>query len=140
MDWKKFLAPVLFNSALVFALFMSDLGDGNVHQYGTHQFAFALFLVIGGSIGMVGFEELKRGGHRKVKRNLLICLAVLFILFLFLAFTGFELHWKVREMDSVYLCLLIPFYILLVASFPIALYLNRNQNRSTSQQESANES
>ncbi|MGO9775968.1 MAG: hypothetical protein ACLQGT_08575 [Terracidiphilus sp.] len=140
MDWNKFLAPVLFNSALVFALFMSDVWDGKVHQYGTSQFAFAVFLIIGGSIGMVGFEELKRGGHRKVKRNLLICLTILLILALIRAFTNIRLHGRTQGMDFIELYIFIAFYVLTVASFPIALYLNRNQNKSTTQQASANES
>ncbi len=89
---------------------------------------------------MVGFEELKRGGHRKVKRNLLICLTILLILALIRAFTNIRLHGRTQGMDFIELYIFIAFYVLTVASFPIALYLNRNQNKSTTQQASANES
>ncbi|MGA2277696.1 MAG: hypothetical protein ABSG00_08830 [Terracidiphilus sp.] len=133
MDWKKLLSPVLFNSALVFSLFISDVWDGQLHQYGTHQFAFAVFLVIGGSIGIVGIEELKSGGHRKSKRYLLICTTILFIIFLIHVFISTRLRRNTLGMNSVDSCLLIAFYVLMAASFPIALYLNRNQNKSTSQ-------
>jgi uncharacterized membrane protein len=85
------------------------------------------------SMGMVGSDELKRGGHRKVRRNLLVCLTLLLISLLILSYTSVHLHWKIitgKDFSDVYW--FIPLYVLTVATFPIALYLNRCQNKSNS--------
>jgi drug/metabolite transporter (DMT)-like permease len=140
MDWRQFLAPVLGSSAIVFVLFMSDFLSGKTPPFGTHPFIICLILIIGMSMGTAGFDELKRGGHRKVRRNLLVYLIVLLISFLILAFTQIHTHWKILGIDSTDVYWLIPFWLIIVAPFPVALYLNWKQKKSTSEPTSANAS
>jgi hypothetical protein len=135
MDLGQFLPAVLFSSVIVFTLFMSDILSGRTPPFGTHTFIISLILVAGMSMGMVGSDELKRGGHRKVRRNLLVCLTVLFKFPLILAFTQVHMHWRIVAKDLAnvhWLYWFIPFYVLVVAPFPVALYLNRKQKKSTS--------
>ena len=138
MDWRQFLAPVLGSSAIVFVLFMSDILSGKTPPFGTHSFIFCLILVVGMSMGTVGFDELKRGGHRKTRRNLNVYLIVLLIFPLILAFTQIHMHWKIKGIDFTDVYWFIPFWVLLVAPFPVALYLNWRQKKSTSQPAGAN--
>ena len=141
MDLGQFLPAVLFSSAFVFILFMSDFLSGQAQPFGPHPFILSLMLVVGMSMGTVGLDELKRGGHRKVRRNLLVCLAVLFIFLLILAFTQVHMHWRIIAKDLAnvhWLYWFIPFYVLVVAPFPVALYLNRKQKKSNSQPAGAN--
>jgi hypothetical protein len=141
MDLTNILLSVLASSAFVFVLFMSDILSGKTPPFGTHPFIFCLILVVGMSLAMLGFDELKRGGHRKIRRNLLICLTLLVISLLILSYISIRLHWKMitgKDFTDVYW--FIPIYVLAMASFPIALYLNRKQKKSTSPQESTNES
>jgi len=133
MDWKKFLEPLLFSSALVFVLFLSDVWEGKAPQFGPHPFLFNVILVIGSTIVLAGFEELKQGGHIKAKRNLLVCLTVSMIIPLILFFVFKHTHEKMNVGGISHLYWLLPFYVLLVAVLPVALYLNRNQAKNTSQ-------
>jgi hypothetical protein len=94
--------------------------------FGTHRFIFYFVLVVGMSMGMVGFDELNRGGHLIARRNLFICLIILFFLPLI------HMHWRMTGWNFTDIYLFIPSYALIVASFPIALYLNRRQNKSDS--------
>jgi hypothetical protein len=134
MDLTNILLSVLASSAFVFVMFMSDILSGKTPPFGTHPFIFCLILVVGISMGMVGSDELKRGGHRKVLRNLLGCNTLLLISLLILSYTSIHMHWKIitgKDFSDAYW--FIPLYVLIVATFPIALYLNRNQKKSTSQ-------
>ena len=133
MDWRQFLAPILYSSAYVFVLSMVDFSSGKTQPFGTHPFITYLILVVGMSIGIVGFDELKRGGHRKVRRNLLVCLTILTIFLIILALTRIHMHWKITGMDFADVYWFIPIYVLTVATFPIALYLNRKQKEISSQ-------
>jgi hypothetical protein len=132
MDWRQFLAPTLISSVYVIVLFMTDISSGRTPPFGAHPFITFLILVVGMSMGMVGFEELKRGGHRKVRRNLLLCLTLLLIGPIVLSYISIRLHWRIitgKDFTDVYW--FIPFYVLVVFSFPLALYLNRKQRKST---------
>jgi hypothetical protein len=112
---------------------MSDVSSGRTPPFGTHPFITYLILVIGMSMGTVGLDELKRGGHRKLRRNMLLCLTLLLIGLIILSYISIRLHWKIitgKDFADVYW--FIPFYMLVVSTFPIALYLNRRQRKSSS--------
>jgi hypothetical protein len=95
-------------------------------------------------MGIVGFKELDRGGFRKVRLNLgvffiaLISIPLIIVPLMSL-FTRYRLHWQIAGLDPLYICFFIIFPALWVTIFPLALYLNQKQNKSTPQQESANE-
>jgi hypothetical protein len=85
------------------------------------------------TMGMVGSDELKRGGHRKARRNLLLCLILLLICLFTLSYASIHLHWGIiTGKGSADVYWFIPIYVLVVAPFPVALYLNRKQNKSNS--------
>jgi cell division protein FtsW (lipid II flippase) len=110
---------------------MLDPWIGKAEQYGTHRFILDVILIIALSIGWVGFVELKRGGHRKILLVLKVSLIILLFITFFLIFAHNRLHWKMTWLNFEDVYLFIPFYALLVAIFPLALYLNRNQKKST---------
>jgi hypothetical protein len=133
MDLGQLLGAVLFSSVIVFTLFMSDILSGKTPPFGTHNFIFCLILVAGMSLGTVGLDELKRGGHRKVRRNLLVCLILLLICLFILSYTSIHLHWGIiTGKDSADVYWFIPIYVLVVAPFLVTLYLNRKQKKSNS--------
>jgi uncharacterized membrane protein AbrB (regulator of aidB expression) len=134
MDLTNILLTVLLNSAFVCVLFMMDFLNGKTPPFGTHPFIFCLILVVGMSMAKLGFDELKRSGHRKVLFYLLVCLTILSIIPFILAYTSIYSHWNIitgKDFADIYW--FIPSYVLAVALFPIALYLNRNKKKSTSQ-------
>ena len=133
MDWRKFLEPLLFCSAFAFVMFMSDVWDGKTHQFGTHYFIVISILVISSSMGLVGLEELKQGGHKKARRELLVCLTVLLIIPLIVLSILKHTHGKMSVESSSDIYWFLPLYVLFIAVLPIALYLNRNQTRKTLQ-------
>jgi phosphatidylserine synthase len=133
MGWKNFLPSLLFSSVLVISLFVVSVWDDTTPSFGPHPLVVNVIMIIMSTIGLVGFEELKRGGHRKIRRNLLVCLAILLILPLILAFTRIHMHWKITGMDFSDYYLFVPFNVLLVGTFPLALYLNRNQKKSSAE-------
>ena len=69
MDLGQIVGAVFSSSVFVFTMFMVDYLRGKSQYFGTHPFIINLILVICMSMGMIGFDELKRGGHRKVRRN-----------------------------------------------------------------------
>lgn len=134
MDLSRIIWAVFFSSVFVFTIFMMDFLRGKTQYLGTHPFIINLILIVGMSVAILGFDELKRGGHRKVRRNLLLCLTLLLVSPIILSYTSIRLHWKIitgKDFADIYW--FIPFFVLTVASFPIALYLNRKQKNSNSQ-------
>jgi hypothetical protein len=88
-------------------------------------------------LGSVGMVNLDRGGHRKVKRWLNLCLTVLFLIICIPGFTPNRLVRNVSGWNIPGAYSFIPLFVLLVAIFPLSLYLNRKQKKSTSQTTSA---
>jgi membrane-associated HD superfamily phosphohydrolase len=110
---------------------MVDYLRGTAQYFGTHPFIINLILVIGMSVTLLGFDELKRSGHKKVRRNLLICLTLLLISLFILSYASIRLHWKITGKDFADIYWFIPFCLLAMSSFPLALYLNHRQQKST---------
>jgi hypothetical protein len=133
MDWRQFLKPILYISVLFFALFLLDFWRGKNQPLGLHEFISYVIMVIVLSIGWVGFDELKRGGHRKALRALKVCLIILFVIPAILLIARHRMHWNIAGWNFHDFYLFIPIYTLFAATFPFALYLNRHQKDSTSQ-------
>jgi hypothetical protein len=132
MNWRRFIGPVLFSSAVIFASVISDDWSGNAYPYDTNRFIVDVILVISLSSGLVGFEELKRCGHLKVCRNLLVCVAAMWILSCIPIFARNRLHWNMIGWNFPDAYLFLPPYVLILATVPIALLFNRRQSRSGS--------
>jgi len=136
MIWKNFLIAVLVLSAggIVFCLF--NLWIGTLKTVSTYDLLLGEIQIIAGSMGFVGSDELARCGHRKVRSILLRCLMISLVVLLVVI--GIELLFKTWWSSLLFLSAS-PFWVVLVAPFPVALYLNRNQNKSASQPAGANE-
>jgi hypothetical protein len=126
--------------SMFFILFVWDFLNGKVQHFDAQDYIKFAVLGVALCAGSVGIKELDRGGYRKVKRNLAIFVIVLLIVPLLLLFTHNPLHWQIAGSDFAYLYLFIPFIVLWVAILSVALYLNRKQNKSTSQPTGANAS
>ncbi|MGA2851939.1 MAG: hypothetical protein ABSE46_23295 [Terracidiphilus sp.] len=131
MNWKRFIAPVFYSSTIVSVLVLLDHWNRTAHTYDTHHFIVYAILVISLSCGLVGMEELKRGGHMKLRRNLLVCLAAMWVLSCLPIFARNRLHWNLIGSNFPVAYFFIPPYVLLVATLPIAILLNRRESRSS---------
>jgi len=89
-------------------------------------------------MGFLGSGELRRGKHQGAHLILGDCLMALPIV-LFVIVCAVQ-SWKKDVIVFAGPYVLYAFFALFAAQLPIALYLNRNRNKSTSQQESANAS
>jgi hypothetical protein len=131
MNRKKVLTDLLFYLALWF------IGPILVDFAREHWHINSMTIILDAmgaiaiSFGIVGLHELDRGGHRRVKRILSKCvfgwLAACFVLVCIM------LIFKDHALEPVLEYLIYPFLALIAASFPLALYLNRDQNKSKAQ-------
>jgi hypothetical protein len=128
MIWKKFQSNILefILLALVsYAIFMSRYGSQGFINRGVEIFTLAS--------GLEGWGELKRRGYRRVKRN--------FLLFIIILFTSNLILLLTQTVRDIYLQ--IGFYscfAVFAAMFPVAYYLSRNHTKSTQKPASANAS
>jgi len=136
MIWKRPLLMVVICSTLFFAL--STLIRGKASSFSSQNHTLDASESIAFSFFFVGNEELRRGGHRRVLRVLGGCLIIWFAINLILF--GIAALCNTTMLDLVTRYTLYPLWLTFAAPFPFALYLNRNKNKSTPQQTSANES
>jgi hypothetical protein len=115
-------------------LFGWDYLNGKVPHFDAQNYIGLLIIFVASSMGTVGFKELDRGGYRKVKRNLGVFFIALLVLPLILILISRDLlHWQIVGLDITYQYFVIPFFVLWAAIFPLALYLNRKQAKTTPQ-------
>jgi hypothetical protein len=138
MIWKKFLTAAPAISVLMLVFYVFNLWIGIVRHLSVHDFVMAGVLVVAGSMGIAGSDELVRCGHKKARRILWICLISWMIIPLILL--GIQDLFKTILWEGALKVWFYLFLALITVDFPLALYLNRNQKKSTSQQASANES
>jgi hypothetical protein len=128
MNWKRLLTHLFVLTVALFA-FLSLTHQERVGViYGSFdriQDAAGAFAI---ALGIVGGDELKRSGHRKVTPVLLGCGFAWFLVCSFLIYISKRpLRWSIVE------ALFIGMMLLIASQLPLALYLNRRQNKSTSQ-------
>jgi hypothetical protein len=125
MNWKNWVLVVLLNTVIVFGAHIWLFGM----RFSSHDWFVNAGAVIAISLAWFGNKELIWGGHRQAKHTLAVCIVILL----------FPLVTKaVRGNDALFLLYAVMAFA--AVSFPLALYLNRNQPNSTSQQASANAS
>jgi hypothetical protein len=129
MIWRNFLTAVLVLSAMGIAFCLFNLWIGFFKSVSTSDLAIGAFQIIACSMGFAGSDELTRRGHDKIRRSLfkysIVSLAISMIA-LAVAFLS-KIKWSFLITYSF-----MPFWVLLIASFPLALYLNRSQKDSNS--------
>jgi len=145
MNWKKMLSDFLFKAGMFFFIFF--LGDwvSSHWHFSSQVFAMDALGSVAVGLGLVGLDELDRGGHRWVRRifrNFFIFLFAIFLILLGIALLckaiGISLIPITAVLDRDFEYSFYPFIALIAAPFPLALYLNWNQTKSTSQPTSAN--
>jgi polyferredoxin len=96
-------------------------------------------------LGSIGFDRLKRGGHQRARRilrnsiivTLLASATSLILLIALILFDGPSLY-KMIVLGWVSEYSLYLLWLIWAASYPLALYLNRKQNKPTPQPTIAN--
>lgn len=130
MYWKRMLLIVLVISAAMFALLMAFHWNSPDWHLRFQAFVEDAAMAIALALGMVGNQELDRGGHRRTRRItrnfLIIWIGMSLLLF------GLTRLYKTTEFDLALKCLMYLLWLLFAAIFPLALYLNRKQSRSSS--------
>ncbi|MGA7833024.1 MAG: hypothetical protein WCA21_18875 [Terracidiphilus sp.] len=132
MNRDKFLTFFVVASLIGMVLLLIFQSSHNFHDFIRQTLELTALC-----LGYVGLEELGRSGHKKLYRILRSCLFLLFVAMLTLI--GLLAHYKITACDFVIDDSLYLFLVLFTTLFPLSLYLNRNRNKSTSQQTSANE-
>ena len=128
--WKNFLISVLVLSAMGIAFCLFNLWVGLLKSISIHDFTVVAFQIVACSMGFAGYDELARRGHRQVRRIFFRCLMIALVVPLIVL--GIEFLRK-TWWNNLFFLSASPFWVLLVAPFPVALYLNRRQKKSTSQ-------
>jgi hypothetical protein len=148
MVWRRLLKMLVGGIAFCYSLEIVEfLLRMNKKFIGLHDFFAMTTTILVVSVGIVGLDELSRGGHRKVRRVLkigLICsFAFPFILILALVAKN-SVSGVAPLPESVVITLLensyVPFAVLSLATLPLALYLNRSKKQNGSQTDTANAS
>jgi peptidoglycan/LPS O-acetylase OafA/YrhL len=133
MNWKKPSSDFLIYAGVQLAVltlsFWKSFPHFRLYDFRSPEFTECALGAIAGSLGAVGCGILNREGARKVRRIVLFCFMGLVLILCTLVARGGQTNgW---------------FYALLVslaAPFPLALYLCRKQDHSTSQSKTDNAS
>jgi cation transport ATPase len=134
MIWKQLLKPFLFFLVLSVVLFALDCWAGKNQELGSHEFMLWAVTVIVLSMGWVGHDELKRAGYRKILGVVNSLMFVLGNSAVILSLIHKHPRWKMTwwGFEDAYLFILL--FVLIAALFPLSLYLNRKEAKSTLQQ------
>jgi drug/metabolite transporter (DMT)-like permease len=133
MNWKTWFSAVFDCSILLLVLLGWDYLNGKVPHFSGQDYIKLAILGVALSVGSVGLKELVRGGHRKVRRKLLVFIVTLLVIPFTLLIIRNRLHWKMIEWNFSDVYLFLPFYALFAAIFPLSLYLNRNLQTTPAQ-------
>jgi len=130
MNWKKLESRLLIHSAKCFAalMFLSFVRPRHIDR---QELVWYALLAVSLASGIVGFEELKRGEHRRTSR-LLIGSFFLWPAVISIPLGLMKLS-KTTQFDFAIPYLLYSIYPLIACAFPIAFCLNRNERRPDSQ-------
>jgi hypothetical protein len=129
------LSDFLIYAGMLFACFLLIEWNRRVSQFGSNDLIENALGAIAVALGIAGYQDLDRCGHLKVRRILRNCLFAWFGVYLVLF--AIILISKTTVFDFAFAYSLYPLVLLIVAPFPLALYMNRNQPKSTSQPTSA---
>jgi hypothetical protein len=125
----------MLSTVLLYSVFLFALSSLLHHQrrwgspYNSHDYVLDAVSAIALSFGFVGGHELDRHGHQQVRTNLVLYILLSFgLLSVLIIGGGYSEKW------------IYAVFALFALPFPVALYLNWNQTKSTSQPTSANAS
>jgi len=125
MNRRKMLVDFLGLAAGIFVIFTFFDWLRMKSNFNSHAFIEDALFSITAALGWVGSEELDRGGHRNIRRILRKCLIIWLVIWIILIIPS--IFFKI---DFVFYYSMYLFWLLLVAPFPVALYLNHKQKKS----------
>lgn len=131
MYWKRMLLIALVISVAIFALFIAFHWNNPDWHFRSKTFIEDAAIAIALALGMAGNQELDRGEHRRVRRITRNILIVWFSISLLLF--GITRLYKTTVFDFVLDYLMYVLWLLFAAIFPLALYLNRKQKKSSTE-------
>jgi hypothetical protein len=127
MNWKKVLSDLAFWMAVMFVNSMLVYWPSRASHFNSEFFINDALSATALAFGIVGFGELRRGGHQRIG-----WIGRIFTFIWMVVTVGMIAPPKTTAFDYVAdgsICLaFLPF----AAIFPIALYLNRNHKNSGS--------
>jgi len=131
MNWKRlssdFLLILGMQIAVVMLIFWKSFPNFRFHDFTSHEFTKYVVGAVAVSIGWVGRGILNRGRNRTVSRITPVGMVLSIVLLcMSIDLGGRATAW------------FYPLLALLAFPFPLALYLNRKQSKSTPQPTSAN--
>ena len=136
MNRRKLLGDLLFYLALWFVgPLLFELADKSCKLDSKLVINDALS-AIAIAFAIVGLRELDRGGHRKARRFIGNCVGIWIGVDLVLL--GLLLLSRTSIVFDVFVYSSYPFLAFIASTFPLALYLNRNENKSGSHSLNAN--
>jgi uncharacterized membrane protein YsdA (DUF1294 family) len=135
MNWRRLLSDFIIYAAMLFAGFLLIEWNRRASNSGSYDFIENALGAIAVALGIAGYQDLDRCGHLKTRRVLRNCLLAWFGVYVVL-FAIIQLS-KTTVFDFAIAYSLYPLLLLIVAPFALALYMNRNQPKSTPQPTSA---
>jgi hypothetical protein len=127
MNWKKLLLHFFGYAATIFGMFSLGLWSSRELRFNVSYWICDAITALAIAAGVIGAQELNRGGHWKGRRLYWSAYYVV----LGISFSG-ALYTKAPLGSALVICCILISAISLIP-LPLALYLNRKQNKSTSQ-------
>jgi hypothetical protein len=131
MNWKRLLSDFIIYVAMLFACFLLIEWNNRTSHFISNEFIENALASIAVALGIAGYQALDRSGHLKVRRILRNCFVAWFGVYLILF--AIEALTKTTIFDFPIAYSLYPLLLLILAPFPLALYLDRNQPKPTAQ-------
>jgi len=131
MNWKKLLSDFVIYVAMLFACFLLIEWNNRTSHFISNEFIENALASIAVALGIAGYQALDRGGHAKVRRILRNCFIAWFGVYLILFAVESLTKSTIFAFPIAYS--LYPLLLLILAPFPLALYLDRNQPKSPAQ-------
>ena len=128
MNWKSLIFRFIVYAVFLFAIFFSISQKHPGSHYTSRDYVQDVLSAIALSLGSIGDDLLKQCESRKFRHILLGCALVWFVVCSFLLFI---LERPLRE--PVFEGFFGGILFLIAAQFPLALYLNRKQNKTNLQ-------
>jgi hypothetical protein len=132
MNLKRLFLDFIMYVAMLFACFLLIEWNNRTSHFFSSAFVENALASIAVALGIAGYQALDRNGHIRSRRILRNCFIAWFGVYLILF--AIEALAKTTIFDFPISFSLYPLLLLIVAPFPLALYLDGNQRKSTAQQ------
>jgi hypothetical protein len=131
MNWKRLISDFLSYAAMLFATFLLIEWTRRTSHTASNDIVENSLASIAIALGIAGYQDLDRHGHQKIRRILRNCFIAWFGIYVILS--AIILLSKTTMFDLAIVFSLYPLLLLIVAPFPLALYMNRNLPKATPQ-------